>query len=205
MKYPIIPFLCLVLLLLLGACSNLEDKGQARYDEAIQLEKAGEVERAKGLYLQLIEEFPETNAADMATVQLEKIETRRTDLLRKELFAILESMQTIVVGYQGMVGRFPQGMADFDEGTYFFDSDYMLELLPADVTAWVALPGEPGAYRVWVQRAGADVAYWIGQGSTGVRQIKQAQLQNELQEKFTVTERKQNLWFVTPTFALETL
>lgn len=185
-----------LLLLFLSACSSQEDQAQSRYVEALKIEAAGETPQAKILYQKIVSEFPETRAAASASGKLDVIEKRRLKALRQELFSILESLQNIIVGYQGMSGRFPQVMADFDDGIYFFDSDYMLQLLPEDVTAWIELQAETQKYRIWVMREGEATIYSLGQNSQGIDQLKSGQFIQQFQKNVTVVERKHNLLFV---------
>lgn len=144
-------------------------------------------------------------AAAKVGCELERQERCRKIAQRKQTSSALQALQRIVCGYEGMTGCCPKKMADFDRGDYLFNSDDMLSLLPVGTTAWIDLPVDASAYRIWILREGAAVAYWISKDCAVINKIEPSKLLGQMQADYTVVAQKQRLMFVQRNSRVSTL
>jgi hypothetical protein len=90
-----------------------EKKANSKLYMAKKLEKAGKVRLATNLYREILEEYPDTEAAKTAKPHAEDIVDHRVDKARQELshaeqFARTGSLEEAKAEYQGLISRYPE-------------------------------------------------------------------------------------------------
>ena len=104
----------------------------------------------------------------------------------------------VIDGYKAMFNRMPKKARDFDNATFFFDTDYMAETVPSGATVYLAL-GHGGAYRLWsFPGEGADG--YLLDGKTGAfDKVARATAMEEISVQYIEEKRKGGLIFLQPT------
>jgi len=152
MTFKRLSILLVVALLALNACSSSEEKqAKAQLGQAQALEAQKDLPAARALLEELVQKYPETDAAKEALVVQQRIITRM-DGVQRELRKTLESLVLVIAGYQSMTGRQLAELADLDEGGYMFGTDYLAEAVPAGVDAYILLDGQ-GGFKLWAYNA----------------------------------------------------
>lgn len=187
---------CMSLLLAVGlsGCSSPEEKAQADYQQAVTIEKAGDLDQALSLYETLAKKYPETKAGRLASKARVRIvalkQTRQHLVMEKHA----ERLRMVLSGYQSMYGRFPASVHDLDQGEYFFDSKYLAETVPADGKIYLLLAGKDGT-RFWLLQQGVDSGYVAGMEGT-MQPLAPAELEKVVAENYRVIENIGNLVIV---------
>lgn len=198
----ILCFLCLAL----TACGQSEKKAQVIFDQAVQAEQGGDLVDSATRYQQVLAEFPKTKVAAQARIALNELQQRQEAALkraqeqvfRKAAYQSLDSIVKVIDGYKAMFNRMPRKARDFDNDTFFFDTDYMAETVPPGSTVYLAL-GSGGAYRLW-SFPGEGAEGYLLDGKTGAfDKIARVPALEEISVQFIEEKRKGRLVFLQPT------
>ncbi len=152
-----------------------------KFEEARQVEQAGQRDQAEDLYRKITFKYPNTPGAEKAKARLEKIRKEREQELLKASLPILQDFQEVIEGYRSMYGSYPQSLKDLDNGEYFFDSDYLAESAPAGFDVYLSLGAAAGGYRIWVVPQGAVVGFMLDGTHSGVRKLTRDDILAEIE------------------------
>lgn len=200
-KLIILCFLCLVL----TACGQSEKKAQVIFDQAVQAEQKGDLVYAATRYQQVLAEFPKTKVAAQALIVLKELQQRQEAAIkkaqelsfRKAAYQSLASIVKVIDGYKAMFNQMPRKARDFDNDTFFFDTDYMAETVPPGATVYLAL-GSGGAYRLWsFPGEGAD-GYLLDGKSGAFDKVARATALEQISGQFIEEKHKGGLVFLQP-------
>lgn len=191
---------CLVLGLVVAllACTSREEKSQKRFQKARQVELAGQVEQAEALYKKLVAAFPDTPGAVEAKQRLEEIALARHLSQQKDALPLFKGIQEVLAGYVSLYGRPPGSFRDLDDGSFFFDSDYLGEGVPAGFTAYLAFDDSRGGYRIWVFPEKGEVGFHVEGSGLGLSMQPKKDLLAEIRKAYVQEVRKGRLTYLVP-------
>lgn len=190
--------LCLGLLLslVLSGCSSSEEKAQAEYQRIEAIEKAGDLDQALALYDALVKKYPDTKAGRLAGKARVRVLTLKKSQRYLAMQKHVERLRMALAGYESMYGRFPSRVQDLDDGSYFFDSQYLAETVPADGKIYILLAGGEGT-RFWLTQQGDDAGYEAGmQGRLQI--VSPAEVDAQIDKEYRLVEDMGNLIIVAP-------
>lgn len=172
-----------------------EEKAKMAYEQAAAVERSSDTVQAMTLYDQIIAEFPETAGAALAEQGKVRILASREKVLMKEMRHQIARLLLALNGYQSMFGKMPVSISDLDDGEYFFDSDYLSEMIPKPYTTYLALSAEAPP-RIWPFHADKDLVFVsIDQHGNLLKMSKGDALQ-EIEAGYTEVVRKGQMVFL---------
>ena len=114
-----------------------------------------------------------------------------------EAFEAIKSLPRVVQGYKAFYRHWPQSMQDFDNGEYFFDSDYMAESVTKGFTAYLALTNDPTGYKLWVLPERSSLGYQLSEDGRNLNEINADLLRSEINRNDFKQVQKGQLIFLT--------
>jgi|GEM_PF-5328320 len=179
--------------ILLFACTSAEEKAQAEYTRIAAIEQAGDVDQALILYDRLALDSPNTPAAQQAIAAKKRILMTRESALRLEMADQVERFRLAFDGYRSMFGKLPVSVKEFDASGYFFDSEYLAEMVPAGYTTYLLL--DKNEFRLWPLRADKPIAF-VGGLSGELQRVEREAATQEIAAGYQEMTRKGNLVFL---------
>ena len=150
--------LLLILVLLLAAgCSKTENPADRHLKQARAAREAKDLAGAAQLYQAILKDFPQSEAARAARSELGEVTQERLDVSR-QLSRLLGRIASVLDGYRGYSGHYPQQLEDLNQGGYFFDLDYLTKMVPPHYKAFILLGDRDLPYRVWLVDHGYRLA-----------------------------------------------
>lgn len=155
--------LLLFLTLALFACSdNAREKAAIQaLENARKHEQLLPYEQVVALYQGVVETYPEMAQAEEAKAALQRLrEAQQQKAFKRAGAEVLDRMTTVLSGYRAFSGKLPQSLADLDQDSYMFDSNYMAGILPEGAELYVALGATPEDTQLWLQQDGQAQVLW---------------------------------------------
>lgn len=175
--------------------SGPEEKAQSAYDKAFIIETTADIEQAMLLYDKLIAEYPGTEGAALAEKGKLRIFAIQEKILKGEVRDQVARLLLALNGYQSMFGRMPVSIADLDDGEYFFDSDYLAEMIPAPYTTYLALSADESP-RIWPMHADNDVVYASIDKQGSLQKMSTVEALQEIEAGYTEVVKKGQMVFL---------
>ncbi len=142
--------LIVVCFLAITGCSDFDEmKSQRALIEANKLIEQGEEFKAEEALEELVATYPHTQASEIAAKHLFRIKKQREFRERKEFAKILDSYQQVLNGYHALYAEYPRSLEMLDQGDYFFDTSYLVEITPAGYQVYLWLKQDGTGYGVW--------------------------------------------------------
>ena len=182
----------------LFACSSSEEKAQTKFSEINQQEQAEPNTETESKYRQLIADFPGTRAALNAQEQLAQLHQQKSSAEKQHAYAAIKSIPRVVQGYKSFYHHWPQSMLDFDNGDYFFDSNYLVESVAKGFTAYLALTDADPGFRLWSLPESSAYSYRLTEDGKNLIETEKNQMLAEIEENYQVEAQKGALVFLVP-------
>ena len=183
---------CVVVGLLVYPSSK--EKALKAYEEAVVVERAADSERAMTLYDKVIADYPDTEGAVLAAKRKLRILGTREQGLKKEMQDQVGRILLVLNGYQSMFSKLPASISDLDDGKYFFDSEYLAEVVPEGYTTYLALSDE--SPRIWPIRADKDSVYVSTDKAGSLQGMSKSDALQEIEAGYTEVVRKGGMVFL---------
>ncbi len=122
-------------------------------------------------------------------------ESSQTD--KQEAFEAIKSLPRVVQGYKAFYRHWPQSLQDFDNGEYFFDSDYMAESVTEGFTVYLALTKDAAGFKLWVLPEHSTLGYHLTEDGKNLNEIKADLLLAEIDSHYLKVVQKGKLIFLT--------
>lgn len=183
---------CVVVGLLIYPSSK--EKSLTAYEEAAAVERSADTEQAMALYNRIISDYPETEGAVLAEKGKMRIFEAREQELKKEMQDQVGRILLVLNGYQSMFGKLPESTSDLDDGKYFFDSDYLAEVVPEGYTTYLALSDT--SPRIWPVRADKDTVYASTDKNGSLQGMSKSDALQQIEAGYAETARKGEMVFL---------
>jgi hypothetical protein len=174
---------------------NAEQKAQTAYDQAFIVEQSADLDRALVLYDELIFEYPETKAAVLAEKGKLRIFEIKEKSVKSQMRDQIARLRLALKGYQSMFGKMPASLSDLDDGEYFFDSDYLSEMIPLPYTTYLALSADEPP-RIWPIHAKSDSVYASTDQEGALLRMSKADALQQINEGYTEVVKKGQMVFL---------
>ena len=135
-----------------------EERAQEQLDAAYKVEQAGEFDQAISQYEQLVREYQGTEAAEKAVVYIERVERYKERRSIQEVRRNLDRVALVLNGYREMLGTAPTSLAQLDNGSYMFDSNYIAEIPPEGFTYYLVFKPAETSFVLFSRKDGAEKA-----------------------------------------------
>ena len=172
-----------------------EEKAQTAYDKAFIVEKGADGDQAMTLYNQIIADYPDTEAAALAAKGKVRIVSQRDQALKKAMQDQIGRILLVLNGYQSMMGRLPASIADLDEGDYFFDSDYLAEVVPEGYTTYLVLSADAPP-RIWPISADKEDVFVSIDRNGSLQKMSKVDALQEIADGYTEVTKKGQMVFL---------
>lgn len=189
----IVAIACVVVALLLY--SNPAEKARVDYEKALSVELKGDLDQADALYAKILADYPSTEGATLAEEAQQRIASKRSELLKKEMLDQIERILLIFNGYKSMFGHLPESPAELDGSEYFFDSAYLAELVPAGYTTYVVF-GDSAPFGIWPIRDDKDMVLAAQDLNGTAQEESKADALKRIEEAYVETGRKGHMVFL---------
>ena len=153
--------LLILVLLAVAGCSKKENPAEQHLQQARAARQAKDLATAEQQYQAVLKDFPTSDAAQAARTELKALDQERLDAAAN-LGKLLGRITSVLDGYRGFSGHYPQQLEDLNQGGYFFDLDYLTKMVPPHYKAFIFLGGKQDPYRVWL----IDHAYRLAMEQT---------------------------------------
>lgn len=175
-------FLLFFALLLAGlsACSNPDELAEQRYQQATEVEKAGDLDTAEEQYRRIPVVFPGTAAAQMAETQLKRVEQRRSQLQKREHIDLLKRLELALNGYRSLFSHYPRQLAELDRQDYLFGSDYLATAIPGEFEVYLGLSETGNNFQLWSFKELFEEGYQLSSADPAVRPALRSEVKNLL-------------------------
>ena len=180
------------------ACSSSEEKAQTKFSEINQQEQAEPNPETESKYRQLIADFPGTRGALNAQEQLAQLHQKKSSAEKHHAYEAIKSIPRVVQGYKSFYRHWPQSMLDFDNGDYFFDSNYLVESVAKGFTAYLALTADRSGFQLWSLPESSAYSYRLTEDGKNVIETEKAQMLAEIEKNYQVEAQKGALVFLVP-------
>lgn len=180
--------LALVFSLTIAGCGRQEKEAKAELSKAVALEQGGNLVEAEALIQEILQRFPQTEAATQAKALAQKVAVRKQEV-SSELAGLLERMVQVVQGYKAMYGSYPVAIEDLDREDYFFDSGYLAEMIPAELDVYLLLDGSSEDYRFWVFNPQAQLGLTVQGGQADQELFSGAEAVATLASQYRAADR----------------
>ena len=174
---------------------STKEKSLSAYEEAVAIERTADSERAMTLYDKIIADYPGTEGAALAEKGKLRIDDAREQALKKAMRDQVARLLLALNGYQSMFGKFPASISDLDDGEYFFDSDYLSEMIPQPYTTYLALSADDPP-RIWPLHADKDSVYASIDQEGTLQQMSKSDALQEIEAGYTEVARKGQMVFL---------
>lgn len=189
----IVVVICAVVGLLLYP--NSEELAQTAYDQAFAVEQTAAFDEAVTLYDQLIVKYPATEGAALAEKGRLRVFELKEKALKTQMRDQVARLLLALNGYQSMYGAMPASISDLDESEYFFDSDYLSEMIPKPFTTYLALSAD-AAPRIWPTHADEDSVYVSIDQQGSLQQMSKEEALQEIDAGYTEVVKKGQMVFL---------
>ncbi len=176
---------------------NTEERAQAAYEQAFIVELSADGDQALALYDQIIAEYPETKAAVLAEEGRQRVFIMKEKALKGEMRDQVARLLLALNGYQSMFGKMPASISDLDDSDYFFDSDYLSEMIPKPYTTYLALSAD-SAPRIWPLYAESDTVYASTGQKGDLQRMTKAEALQQIEGEYTEVVKKGQMVFMQP-------
>ncbi|HEY5672532.1 MAG TPA: hypothetical protein VIR78_02385 [Malonomonas sp.] len=112
-------------------------------------------------------------------------------------FAAIKSLPRVIEGYKSFYRRWPQSMQDFDNGEYFFDTDYQAESIAKGFTVYLALTNDETGYKLWVLPENAKSGYLLTEDGKSLTELSTELLLSQIDSSYRQEAKKGALIFLT--------
>lgn len=158
----------------LGGCGKSEEgkrqEAQAELAQGREQYNRNQLAEAETTLQRVAEKYPQTEQAKEAAAWLDAIPGKRENDLRLACYEVLGRLRDILDGYRAVYGNLPASFQEIDASDYFFDSDYLAGVVPADFTVYLVFRGRQG-YQVWGVRQGEEHGYLYDSEPAGFRRF----------------------------------
>lgn len=191
---------CLLLIVaLLGGCGDFDEmKSQKLYNQAQALLQQNQDDQAEELLVKLLADYPATKTVAAAKRDLDGIRNRREARERQEFRKILNSYRDVLNGYRSFYGHYPASHVELDESEYFFDTDYLVEIIPEQFQTYLAVFPDMSGFSVWCLKDDLERGYYIDGQVRKLVVMNRDEILALLKERFQPLEQKQALTLLTP-------
>ncbi len=110
----------------------------------------------------------------------------------------MKSLPRVVQGYKSVYRHWPQSIRDFDNGDYFFDSDYMAESINKGFIVYLALTANDPGYKLWSLPERSEYGYQLAENGRNLAKSNKAQLLAEIERDYHIEAQKGALIFLLP-------
>lgn len=174
---------------------STEELAQTAYDQAFVVEQSADTDRALTLYDQLIVKYPATQGAALAEKGKLRVFAMQEKALKAQMRDQVARLLLALNGYQSMYGKMPATISDLDDGEYFFDSDYLSEMIPNPYTTYLALSADSSP-RIWPLHADEDSVYASSDQKGSLQRMSKADALQEIEEGYTEVVKKGQMVFL---------
>ena len=189
----IVFIVCVVVGLLLYP--DQEEKAQSAYERAFAVERDAGGDQALTLYDQVIAEYPATKGAALSEEGRLRIFATREKQLQGEMRDQIARLLLALNGYQSMFGKMPSSISDLDNGDYFFDSDYLSEMIPKPYTTYLALSADAPP-RIWPLHAEKETVYASIDPKGNLLKMNKADALQQIEAGYTEVAKKGQMVFL---------
>lgn len=172
-----------------------EEKSEMAYKQALAVERTTGGDQAVILYDQIIADYPDTEGAALAAKGKVRIVSQRDQALKKEMQDQIGRILLVLNGYQSMMGRLPASIADLDEGEYFFDSDYLAEVVPEGYTTYLVLSADAPP-RIWPISADKEDVFVSIDRNGSLQKMSKVDALQEITDAYTEVTKKGQMVFL---------
>lgn len=175
--------------------SGPEEKAQNAYDKAFAVEKTADTDQAMLLYDKLIAEYPGTEGAALAEKGRLRVFEMKEKRLKAQVRDQVARLLLALNGYQSMYGAMPATISVLDESEYFFDSDYLAEMIPKPFTTYLVLSADSSP-KIWSLHADKDSVYTSSDQQGSLQRMSKADALQEIEAGYAEVVKKGQMVFL---------
>jgi len=191
--------LWLMVLPLVAGCSDFNEmKSSKLHGQAQRLVEQGETYQAEKVLDELVEKYPGSRLAVPAAQQRESLQRQREQQEHRLYSRLLDSYRQVFDGYLSLYGEYPGSLEAFDNSGYFFDSDYLAEIIDDRMNVYLWLPGDKRGFLLWCLHDEPARGFQLIGNSARATPFERQQGLLELENRFRVADRKGNLKILQP-------
>jgi hypothetical protein len=189
----------LAMLALLGGCGDFDEmKSEKLYNQAQTLLQQGQEDEAEQVLNRLLATYPETQSFAPAELALKGIHQRREAREKLEFSKILNSYRDVLNGYRSFVGHYPASYSELDESEYFFDTDYLVEIVPEQFQTYLALFPDQSGFSAWCLKEDLERGYYIDDKVRKLVMMSRDEILALLKGRFQHQAQKEHLTLLVP-------
>lgn len=189
----------LMVLTIVSGCSDFNEmKSSKLHDQAQRLIEQGETYQAEKVLAELVAKYPGSRLAGPAAEQQERMQRQREQQEQRLYSRLIDSYRQVFDGYLSLYGEYPGSLEDFDSSGYFFDSDYLAEIIGDRMNVYLWLPGDKRGFLLWCLHDEPARGFHLVGNAGGPVPFERQQGLSELENRFRVAGRKGNLKILQP-------
>jgi hypothetical protein len=137
-------------------------------------------------------------ASQVQTEQTNELATKNPAAEKLNAYDAVKSLPRVVQGYKSIYRHWPRSIRDFDNGDYFFDSDYMAESINNGFIVYLALTENDPGFELWSLPERSEYGYQLAENGRNLAKSNKAQLLAEIERDYRIEAQKGALIFLLP-------
>ena len=189
----------MMVLAIVSGCSDFNEmKTSKLHDQAQRLIEQGDTYQAEKVLAELVAKYPGARLAGPAAQQHKNLQRQREQQEQRLYSRLLDSYRQVFDGYLSLYGEYPGSLEAFDSSGYFFDSDYLAEIIGDKMNVYLWLPGDKRGFLLWCLHDDPARGFQLTGNSAQPIPFERQQVLLELESRYRVAGRKGNLAILQP-------